>query len=219
MLTVAGLSKSFGGRELFDDVSLNVLAGDRIAITGPNGAGKSTLIKIILGQEEPDAGSVSFIRGTRTGYLPQESEPAGNETVMEITVPHEHESDGQFVAKAKQILASLGFKQTDYDRPAKEMSGGWIMRAHLARLLVMEPDLLMLDEPTNHLDLESLIWFQDDLKNYPGAILVISHDREFLNSLVGSVVEIRQGKLMRYRGNYDEFLVQREAAEVQLLAG
>jgi ATP-binding cassette subfamily F protein 3 len=218
MLTVAGLSKSFGGRELFDDVSLNVLAGDRIAITGPNGAGKSTLIKIILGQEEPDAGSVTFIRGTRTGYLPQESEPAGNETVMEITVPHEHESDGQFVAKAKQILASLGFKQTDYDRPAREMSGGWIMRAHLARLLAEEPDLLMLDEPTNHLDLETLIWFQDYLKYYPGAILLISHDREFLNNLCTHIAELRASRIMRYTGNYDSYLEQRAAAEVTMIA-
>src|SRR5450631_3282199 len=143
MLTVAGLSKSFGGRELFDDVSLNVMSGDRIAITGPNGAGKSTLIKIILGQEEPDAGSVSFIRGTRVGYLPQEAEAAGNETVLEIAVPHQHEHDGQFIAKAKQIMASLGFKQSDFDRPARELSGGWVMRAHLARLLADEPDLLM----------------------------------------------------------------------------
>jgi ATP-binding cassette subfamily F protein 3 len=218
MLTVAGLSKSFGGRELFDDVSLNIMAGDRIAITGPNGAGKSTLIKIILGQEEPDAGSVTFIRGTRTGYLPQESEPAGNETVMEITVPHEHESDGQFVAKAKQILASLGFKQTDYDRPAREMSGGWIMRAHLARLLAEEPDLLMLDEPTNHLDLETLIWFQDYLKYYPGAILLISHDREFLNNLCTHIAELRSSRIMRYTGNYDSYLEQRAAMEVTLIA-
>ena len=90
MLTVAGLSKSFGGRELFDDVSLNVMNGERIAIVGPNGAGKSTLIKIILGHEEPDAGSVTFIRGTRIGYLPQESEPAGNETVLEVAIPHQH---------------------------------------------------------------------------------------------------------------------------------
>jgi ATP-binding cassette subfamily F protein 3 len=197
---------------------LNVLAGDRIAITGPNGAGKSTLIKIILGQEEPDAGSVTFIRGTRTGYLPQESEPAGNETVMEITVPHEHESDGQFVAKAKQILASLGFKQTDYDRPAREMSGGWIMRAHLARLLAEEPDLLMLDEPTNHLDLETLIWFQDYLKYYPGAILLISHDREFLNNLCTHIAELRASRIMRYTGNYDSYLEQRAAAEVTMIA-
>src|SRR6185295_18256050 len=87
-----------------------------------------------------------------------------------------------------------------------------------ARLLTHEPDLLMLDEPTNHLDLEALIWFQDYLKNYPGAILVISHDREFLNQLVGGIVEIRQSKLIRYRGNYDDYLIQREASEVQLLA-
>src|SRR5438105_4536536 len=92
------------------------------------------------------------------------------------------------------------------------------MRAHLARLLVMEPDLLLLDEPTNHLDLESLQWFQEYLKGYPGAIVVISHDREFLNQLVGGIVEIRQSKLIRYRGNYDDYLVQREAQEEQLLA-
>ncbi len=218
MLTVAGLSKSFGGRELFDDVSLNVMAGDRIAIVGPNGAGKSTLIKIILGKEEPDAGSVTLIRGTRTGYLPQESEPAGNETVMEVAVPHAHEHDGQFVAKAKQILASLGFKQTDYDRPAREMSGGWIMRAHLARLLAEEPDLLMLDEPTNHLDLETLIWFQNYLKYYPGAILLISHDREFLNELCTHIAELRAARIMRYTGNYDSYLEQRAAAEVTMIA-
>src|SRR6185295_18843637 len=114
--------------------------------------------------------------------------------------------------------AGLSFREKDFDRPAREMSGGWVMRAHLARLLAMEPDLLMLDEPTNHLDLETLIWFQGYLRNYPGAIFLISHDREFLNNLVGSIVEIRQSKLIRYRGNYDEYLVQREASEVQLLA-
>ena len=124
----------------------------------------------------------------------------------------------QLEAKAKQILAGLSFRESDFDRPAREMSGGWVMRAHLARLLVQEPDLLLLDEPTNHLDLEALLWFQGYLQNYPGAILVISHDREFLNRLVGSIVEIRQGKLLRYRGNYDEYLEQRAAHEEQMLA-
>ena len=121
-------------------------------------------------------------------------------------------------AKAKQILAGLSFREKDFDRPAREMSGGWVMRAHLARLLTNEPDLLLLDEPTNHLDLEALLWFQEYLKNYPGAILVISHDREFLNQIVGSIVEIRQSRLIRYRGGYDEYLAQREAYEQQLLA-
>jgi len=218
MLTVAGLSKSFGGRELFDDVSLTLQSGERVAIVGPNGTGKSTLFKIILGKEEADAGDVTFIRGTRTGYLPQESEPAGNETVLDIAVPHEHEHDGQFVAKAKQILDSLGFKITDHHRPARELSGGWVMRAHLARLLAEEPDLLLLDEPTNHLDLETLLWFQEYLRNYPGAILLISHDREFLNRLCTHVAELRSSRVLRYTGNYDEYLEQRAAAEVTLVA-
>jgi ATP-binding cassette subfamily F protein 3 len=218
MLTVAGLSKAFGGRQLFDDVSLTLLSGERVGLVGPNGAGKSTLLKIILGQEQPDAGEVTFIRGTRFGYLPQESEPAGNEIVLDVAVPHDHEHDGQFVAKAKQILASLGFKQSDFMRPARELSGGWVMRAHLARLLTQEPDVLMLDEPTNHLDLETLLWFQEYLRNYPGAILLISHDREFLNRLCTHVVELRQSRLLRYTGNYDEYLEQRAAAEVTLVA-
>jgi ATP-binding cassette subfamily F protein 3 len=218
MLTVAGLSKAFGGRQLFDGVSLTLLSGERVGLVGPNGAGKSTLLKIILGQEQPDAGEVTFICGTRFGYLPQESEPAGNEIVLDIAVPHDHEHDGQFVAKAKQILASLGFKQSDFARPAHELSGGWVMRAHLARLLVQEPDVLMLDEPTNHLDLETLLWFQEYLRNYPGAILLISHDREFLNRLCTHVAEIRSSRVLRYTGNYDEYLEQRAATEATLVA-
>src|SRR5207245_6946698 len=124
----------------------------------------------------------------------------------------------QLETKAKRILAGLSFRESDFHRPLREMSGGWVMRAHLARLLVQEPDLLLLDEPTNHLDLEALLWFQGYLKTYPGAVLLISHDREFLNQLVGSAVEIRQSKLLRYRGNYDDYLEQRAAHEEQLLA-
>ncbi len=130
-----------------------------------------------------------------------------------------HELDGYRVeAKARQILGGLGFRDRDMDRPARELSGGWVMRAHLARLLTLEPDLLMLDEPTNHLDLESLLWFQDYLRGYPGAILVISHDREFLNHLVSGIVEIRHQKLVRYTGNYEKYLAQREASDAQHLA-
>src|SRR4029077_2347395 len=121
-------------------------------------------------------------------------------------------------AKAKQILAGLSFREKDFDRPAREMSGGWVMRAHLARLLTQEPDLLLLDEPTNHLDLEALLWFQEYLKTYPGAIVVISHDREFLNQLVGSIIEIAHSKLVRYRGNWDSYVEQKAAREEQQLA-
>jgi len=120
--------------------------------------------------------------------------------------------------KAKRVLAGLAFRETDFDRPASALSGGWIMRAHLGRLLVMEPDLLLLDEPTNHLDLESLQWFQGYLRTYPGAIVMISHDREFLNQLVGSIVEIAHSKLVRYRGDWDSYIEQKAAREEQQLA-
>jgi ATP-binding cassette, subfamily F, member 3 len=220
MLTVAGLQKSFGPRLLFDDVSLTLTPGERVGLVGPNGAGKSTLIKIILGLESADAGEVTSIRGTRLGYLPQESEPAGNETVLDLAVPHDphHEPDGQTISRAKQILASLGFRQTDFERPARELSGGWVMRARLARLLVEAPDVLMLDEPTNHLDLETLLWLQDYLREYRGAILLISHDREFLNRLCTHIAELRQARILRYTGNYDDYLRQRETTEATLVA-
>lgn len=136
------------------------------------------------------------------------------------TVQSRYEALGgyQLEPRAKTILRGLAFRERDFERPLSAMSGGWVMRAYLARLLVQQPDLLMLDEPTNHLDLEALQWFQGYLKSYPGAILLISHDREFLNQLVVSIVEIRQRKLLRYRGNYDDFLRQRAEQDEQLLA-
>ena len=254
MLTLSGITKAYGGRTLFSDVTLQINREDRIGLVGPNGAGKTTLFSMMLGEGSPDAGEIITERNVKIGYLPQESAPIADETVIELATAispefvklrrvikaweldhpieaqhsediHDNihdrynELDGYRIeAKAKQILAGLSFREKDFDRPAREMSGGWVMRAHLARLLTQEPDLLMLDEPTNHLDLDALIWFQGYLQGYSGAILVISHDREFLNSLVGSIVEIRQSKLMRYRGNYDEFLIQREASEAQLLS-
>ena len=248
MLTISEVSKSFGGRTLFSDVTLQVNRGDRIGLVGPNGAGKSTLFNLILQKDQPDTGAITFQRNISVGFLPQESAPAGEETVLELATAitpevqklqklikaseaeHPTEIDHhddihsrfdelggyQLESKAKQILAGLAFREKDFDRPAREMSGGWVMRAHLARLLTQEPDLLMLDEPTNHLDLEALLWFQEYLEHYPGAILMISHDREVLNHLAGSIVEIRQAQLFSYRGNYEDYLVQRAAKEEQL---
>ena len=250
MLTVSQLSKSFSGRILFDDVSLQVNRGDRIGLVGPNGAGKSTLFSLILGEASPDTGQITIEKSATIGFLPQETAAAKDETVLELalaTTPElaeaqkvikQHESgsgshDGayhralhifdehggwQLEPKAKRVLAGLAFRESDFDRTAQAMSGGWIMRAHLARLLVMEPDLLLLDEPTNHLDLESLQWFQEFLRNYPGAIVMISHDREFLNQLVGSIVEIANAKLVRYRGNWDNYVEEKAAREVQQLS-
>jgi ATP-binding cassette subfamily F protein 3 len=222
MLTISHMTKAFGARVLFEDASLQVNRGDRIGLVGPNGAGKSTLFSLILGHDTADAGEVMIERNATLGHLPQETAPVGEETVLELAtaIPAQAaEFLGQQLApKAKKMLAGLAFRESDFDRPLKAMSGGWVMRAYLARLLVQEPDLLLLDEPTNHLDLDALRWFQEYLKTYPGAIVLISHDREFLNQLVGSIVDIRQSRLLRYRGDYDEYLVQRAAQAEQHLA-
>jgi ATP-binding cassette subfamily F protein 3 len=236
MLTISQVSKAFAGRTLFEDASLQVNRGDRVGLVGPNGAGKSTLFSLILGEASPDEGKVSIEKSAAIGFLPQEHAPAGDETVLELAcgkvahasgsglneerkqeahAPSDDHIDWEIEPKAKRILSGLAFRESDFDRPAKTLSGGWVMRAHLARLLVQEPDLLLLDEPTNHLDLESLVWFQDYLTSYPGAILMISHDREFLNQLVGSIIEIAHKRLNRYRGNWDSYIEQRAAREEQ----
>ena len=222
MLTISGMTKAYGARVLFEDAALQVNRGDRVGLVGPNGAGKSTLFSLVLGLAGPDTGEISLEKNATVGHLPQETAPVGDETVLEVATsiaPEVAEFLGaQLAPKAKKILRGLAFRERDFERPVKAISGGWVMRAYLARLLVQQPDLLLLDEPTNHLDLEALQWFQEYLKTYPGAILLISHDREFLNQLTGITVEIRQGKLVRYRGNYDDFLVQRAAREEQQLA-
>jgi ATP-binding cassette subfamily F protein 3 len=250
MLTIRDLKMTLGGRTLFENAALQVNYGDRVALVGPNGAGKSTLFSIILKDKAPDTGSVERDEWTMVGYLPQEGQALGEETVldvatgrveelpmlerrlheleqagavttaeyMEVHAKHDALTDSQAEAKAKKILRGLGYRDSDFDRPAREMSGGWIMRARLARLLVMGPDLLLLDEPTNHLDLLSLLWLQNYLKNYPGALLLISHDRQFMDEIVDQVHEISGRKLIAYTGNYTSYLRQREERYEQQLA-
>ncbi len=242
MLTIRDLKKSVGGRVLFDNAAMQVNYGERVALIGPNGAGKTTLFGIILRQQEADSGTMERDEWTMIGYLPQEAEVHGDETVMDVAtgrageIPalekrlreleqagtvdgpeyleahakHEALTNPQVDAKAKKMLAGLGYKEADFDKLAKELSGGWIMRAHLARLLVMEPDLLMLDEPTNHLDLLSLVWLQSYLKTYSGAVLLISHDRQFMDEIVEKVYEISDMKLNEYQGNYAAYLVRKD---------
>jgi ATP-binding cassette subfamily F protein 3 len=216
MLTLSQVTKSYGGRILFEEASLQVNTGDRIGLIGPNGAGKSTLFSLLLRNDEPDEGQVTMQRGIRVGFLPQETAAVTDQTVIELAAGED--ADGRSEAMAKRILSGLAFRETDFNRSVGDLSGGWIMRAHLARLLVEEPDLLLLDEPTNHLDLETLGWFQNHLVGYPGAILTISHDREFLNLICRGIVEIRHRKLVRYHGNYDACLEQKKAREEQHLA-
>lgn len=234
---------SFGGQVLFREASLQINRGERVALVGPNGAGKSTLFNLLLGRMQPDAGTIAIERGVSIGWLPQENAPAGEETVLELAtaispevqelqrwlrrreedLPEVHEAMARYAelggyqleARAKSILRGLAFRESDLARPARELSGGWIMRAHLARLLTQQPDLLLLDEPTNHLDLESLLWFQDYLLTLRSAILLISHDRAFLNLLSEQVIEVRGQRLHRYRGNYEDYLRQKAEREAQ----
>ena len=251
MLTVRNMTKTYGGRTLFEDVDMTINWGERLALVGPNGAGKSTLIKIILGQEEADRGKSDIDEYAIYGYLAQEAgTPDDDTTILDIAIginaemedaiktikrceregKHDDPAYGpaqdvfnanngyQLEPKAKKILTGLGFKQEDIDKPAKDFSGGWNMRAHLSKLLCLEPDLLILDEPTNHLDLMALLWFQKYLQNYPGAIFMISHDRDFMDAIVENVVEIDDQKLIEYTGNYSEYLVQREERFEQRMA-
>jgi ATP-binding cassette, subfamily F, member 3 len=242
MVTIRKVSKSFAGQLLFADASLQINAGDRVALVGQNGSGKSTIFNMILRREEPDSGEIIRDEWSVTGYLPQQCEPAGDESVLEVATGrageidalsrrlreleesgayHEPEyfevqtrfdalQDPAFEARVKQMLRGLGFTGRDFFRPVREMSGGWMMRAHLARLLATQPDLLMLDEPTNHLDLQSLLWLQEYLKSCQGSILLISHDREFMDAIVGKVYNISDQRVAGYTGNYSRFLVQQE---------
>jgi ATP-binding cassette subfamily F protein 3 len=227
MLTIADVSKSYGTRTLFADVSLFIARSDRYGLVGPNGAGKSTLFNLILGEEAPDEGTIEWERGADFGFLPQESAPVSDETILQIAtsgkklVPEnddDYDIDWTLEPRAKKILAGLGFREGDSDKLAKTFSGGWVMRAHLARLLVAEPALLLLDEPTNHLDLEALLWFQDYLTRYPGGLVVISHDRAFLNALCTGILELRNNTLNRYTGNYDDYMLEKEARKDQQAA-
>ncbi|MCC5022161.1 MAG: ATP-binding cassette domain-containing protein [Candidatus Synoicihabitans palmerolidicus] len=229
MLTIADVAKSYGTRELFSNVSIFVARTDRFGLVGPNGAGKSTLFNLILGQEFSDEGIIEWERGADFGFLPQESAPVGDETVIGIATDgakidfdgdddDDYDIDWTLEPRARKILSGLGFKDADMSLPAKSFSAGWVMRAHLARLLVSEPALLLLDEPTNHLDLEALLWFQDYLTRYPGGLLVVSHDRAFLNVLCNGILELRGATLHKYTGNYDDYLSQKDARHEQMMA-
>ena len=245
------IAKSFGGRTLYTGATLQLNAGERWALVGPNGAGKTTLLKIIMGQETPDEGTVSFAKDTTVGYLEQETTIDGDKTALAEVIDSAHEvkryearvkelekkiavtepgpeldalledyghaqdrferlGGYELEARARQILAGLGFPIEDFDKPARDFSGGWQMRIALSKLLLRHPDLLLLDEPTNHLDLESVQWFEHFLSSYDGSVLLVSHDRAFMDACVSHVAAIENRRLTTYTGNYSEYLRQRE---------
>ena len=253
LMTVQGVSKSFGMKSVLKDISLTLQQGARMGLIGVNGSGKSTLFRLIAGQMEPDEGSISLMRGTRVGMLTQEADIQSDLTVREelsrvfepvremerrlraleeemaqkhadeaeldrlsreyarLTDRFEDAGGYEWPSRIQGVLAGLGFAKGREDQPASVLSGGEKTRLCLARLLLTQPDLLMLDEPTNHLDLSSIQWLEDTLKKYRGTVLIISHDRYFMNSVCDCMAEISMRHLVQYEGNYDQFTVKRQA--------
>jgi ATPase subunit of ABC transporter with duplicated ATPase domains len=256
VIRLDSVSKQHGSQILFLEASMGAFKGDKVGLVGPNGSGKSTIFRLIVKEEQPDAGQVSIDRNVTIGYFSQDVGEMSGQSVVEQTMagagsvseaardlraleqamadPARGDELDQLIerfghaqarfeqlggyaleARAREILAGLGFRPEVVDQDVGKLSGGWKMRVALARILLMRPDALLLDEPTNHLDLESIIWLEQFLRAFDGALIMTSHDREFLNRLVTKIVEIDGGELTTYSGDYDFYEQQRALASAQ----
>ena len=246
MLHVNDLTYRIEGRRLFDQATFALPAKTKMGFVGRNGTGKSTLFRLIRGEISPESGDVRVKKGAKLGWVAQEA-PGGDDSLIDVvlaadteradllaeaetaTDPHRiaeiqtrladiesHSAE----ARAGSILSGLGFSGTDQRRPCREFSGGWRMRVALAATLFAAPDLLLLDEPTNYLDLEGVMWLETYLKSYPGAVLLISHDRDLLNGAVQKIAHLKDGKIAVFEGGYDAFekaLRERQRLQMKLL--
>lgn len=258
MISVNAVTVSFGGYDLFDNVSFLVNPKDRIGLAGKNGAGKSTMLKLLSGLQNPSKGEISKPNDFRIGYLPQDMIHQHGRTVFEETatafeeiqklearlnvVTHEletrtdYESDaymnliteltdintrmdiigaGNREEEIEKILKGLGFERADFHRQTAEFSGGWRMRIELAKILLQKPDILLLDEPTNHLDIESIQWLEETMQTFSGSVMLISHDRQFLDNVTTRTIEISNQKIYDYKTNYSRYLVLRQERKEQ----
>lgn len=217
LLNTHKLEKGFSGRTLFRDVSFGIEEGDRVGLVGPNGAGKSTLMKIVAGLTEADSGNVSRKRGLRMGLLDQTPVFPEDATVMSAVLEKLDDPDDG-IARAMRIMAHLELNKIGEDKPVAELSGGWRKRVALARELATEPELLLLDEPTNHLDVTSILWLEEYLRNAPFAVMMITHDRLFLQRTTNRILDLdprNPNFLLQVRGDYAQYL---EAKEHELAA-
>ncbi len=258
MISVNGVTVSFGGHDLFDNISFLINLKDRIGLAGKNGAGKSTLLKILSGNQNPTKGEVTMPKSCKIGYLPQDMIHQHGRTVFDETesayeeiqqleiridqINHQletrtdYESDaysklieeqtdvytrldmlgaGNRREEIEKILRGLGFDRKDFDRQTAEFSGGWRMRIELAKLLLQKPDILLLDEPTNHLDIEAIMWLEEFMETYAGAVLLISHDKTFLDNVTNRTIEISNQKIYDYKTNYSRYLLLRKERREQ----
>jgi ATP-binding cassette subfamily F protein 3 len=235
MLVIDNLTVRIAGRVLLNGASAALPAGRRVGLVGRNGSGKSTLLKVILGQFSSDGGEINTPKDWRIGALAQEA-PSGSESLIETVLSADkertallaradHEKDPHAIAdiharlhtidsysapaRAAEILAGLGFSAEEQLRPCSEFSGGWRMRVALASILFAAPDLMLLDEPTNYLDLEGVMWLEEYLRKYRGTVLIVSHDRDLLNTAAEFILHLEHGKLTLYSGGYDTFVETR----------
>ena len=246
MIFVEKLNKQFGSKIIFRDVSFHLRPKEKVGLIGENGTGKTTLFKVIIGRESLDSGQVTLRKGLRYGLLEQDQEGGEQSALERVVLgdphflqvkteleklqaeqkfkdrygelQHEFERLGGYDrdARAKIIMQGLGFKSGQWDKPLDQLSGGWRMRVELSRILLQRPDVLLLDEPSNHLDLRSVIWLESFLKSYEGSVLLISHDRKFLNTLATRIFELDRASLTVYSGNYDDYEKLKEDRRAQL---
>ena len=246
LLTLQNVNKAFVMNEVLKDIDLTLPEGGKLGLVGVNGSGKSTLLKLIAGEDTPDSGVISLIKGAKVGYLSQHADIRSDYTVTQelsrvfddlfrmetrlremeqqmargedlgdqyarLTQRYEDAGGYEKESRIQGVLAGLSFAKDRRDMPSRLLSGGEQTRLCLARLLLRQPDLLLLDEPTNHLDLPATAWLEDTLKKYKGAVIVVSHDRYFLNAVCSQMAELRQGRVTQYSCGYDEFEKRRDA--------
>ena len=226
MLSIEHISMEFSSRPVLDDITFLINRKERIALVGKNGAGKTTLLRLIAGEYQPTEGRISKESDMTIGYLPQvmlfQDDRTLREEVMSVFCQQSGQysiSEAVFVAEMDRTVIGLGFERRDFDRPCSEFSGGWRMRIELAKILLSHPDLLLLDEPTNHLDIESIQWLEDFLKTSPSSVLMVSHDRAFIDNVCTRTIEITLGHIYDYNVNYSRFVeLRKERHEQQVRA-
>ena len=244
VLALRDLTIRIAGRALLDGANLRIDIGRKVGLVGRNGAGKSTLLRAITGELQPDGGEIRLAQRARMGHVAQEA-PGGDDSLLDIVLAADTERASLLAeadshpdaarlaeiherliairadsapARAGAILSGLGFDAAAQARPSREFSGGWRMRVALARALFLEPDLLLLDEPTNHLDLEATMWLEAWLQRFPGAAIVVSHDRGLLERCVDSIAHLDQQKITLYQGNFADFVRMRAERQAQQAA-
>lgn len=219
MVSVENISMEFSARPILNEITFLINRKDRVALVGKNGAGKTTLLRLIAGEEEPTSGHISRDKEMRIGYLPQHMIHNEGTTLQEEVDKVRDLDDPKSIGQMEKVLLGLGFVRTDFGRQCSEFSGGWRMRIELAKILLTKPELLLLDEPTNHLDIESIQWLEQWLLQSGSALLLVSHDRAFLDNVTNRTIEISLGRIYDYNVCYSQFVeLRKERHEQQVRA-